>query len=37
MPYDASETPQQPARQPIFNAPIIVVVMAILLVGLYAI
>ena len=37
MPYDASETPQQPTRQPIFNAPIIVVVMAILLVGLYAI
>lgn len=37
MPYDASETPQQqPDRQPIFNAPIIVVVMAILLVGLYA-
>ena len=40
MPYEASETPQQPApqpdRQPIFNAPIIVVVMAILLVALYA-
>lgn len=40
MPYDASGTPPQleprPARQPIFNAPIIVVVMAILLVGLYA-
>ncbi len=37
MPYDASETPQQPERQPIFNAPIIVVVMAIVLIGLYAV
>lgn len=37
MPYDGSETPSSSAqRQPIFNAPLIVVVMALLLVALYA-
>ncbi len=37
MPYDASQTPASPARpQPIFNAPLIVVVMSILLIALYA-
>lgn len=37
MPYDASETPASSARpQPIFNAPLIVVVMSISLVALYA-
>lgn len=36
MANDASPTPDQTSRQPIFNAPIIVVVMAIVLVALYA-
>lgn len=37
MPYDTSETPASRARpEPIFNAPLIVVVMSILLVVLYA-
>ena len=37
MPYDAANTPPEAAqRQPIFNAPLIVVIMTILLVALYA-
>ncbi len=37
MPYDASETPASPAKQPpIFNAPLIVVIMSLLLVAFYA-
>lgn len=37
MPYDAANTPPPPApNQPLFNAPLIVVIMAILLVALYA-
>ncbi|MEQ1609552.1 MAG: rhomboid family intramembrane serine protease [Hyphomonadaceae bacterium] len=36
MPHDASEAPTQSRRQPIFNAPLIAVIMSILLVALYA-